>query len=532
MHDLTAYSLLRREAERAPESSALLVRGRDHSRAELFEAVHSLAAGLQALGLARGDRAVLLVDNRVEAVTCWLGINAAGLIDVPINTGAKGAHLHYLVQDCSPRVIVGQIEHLRRLQEVVTAPPHLVVVIDPDDGEPPFGPDVVHLSYDQLLETGRASTLDAPPANHEDATMIYTSGTTGPSKGVLLPQAYYVRWASRGIQVARMGVGETCYTPEPLFHADARSYLTSSLVSGGRLALGERFSVSGFWDDVRAADASYFAYLGTMLTMLFAAPERDDDVDNPAVVGIGGAAPAAIHRQFEERFGVKLLEMYGMTECILITTNTLDDRRIGSIGKPVPELEARLVDTHDQPVPAGEEGELVIRPREPSTIMSGYWQKPEATLAAWRNLWFHTGDRMREDDDGFLYYVGRLKDSIRRRGENVSCWEVELAIGRHPDVLDAAAIGVPSELGEEDVAALVVPRAGRALDPAELHAFLEADLPGFAVPRYIEVVAELPKTPTERVNKDLVRARGLTEQAWDAAPGGRSRVASTSPAPA
>jgi crotonobetaine/carnitine-CoA ligase len=198
----------------------------------------------------------------------------------------------------------------------------------------------------------------------------------------------------------------------------------------------------------------------------------------------------------------------------------------------VSELEARLVDTHDQPVPDGEEGELVIRPREPSTIMSGYWQKPEATLAAWRNLWFHTGDRMRSDDDGFLYYVGRLKDSIRRRGENVSCWEVEVAIGRHPDVLDAAAIGVPSELGEEDVAALVVPREGRHLDPAELHTFLEADLPGFAVPRYIEIVGELPKTPTERVNKDLVRTRGLTELAWDAGPGGRPRTPSTSPAPA
>ena len=215
-----------------------------------------------------------------------------------------------------------------------------------------------------------------------------------------------------------------------------------------------------------------------------------------------------------------------MTESILITMNTLQDSRVGSIGKPAPGLEVQLVDEDDQPVPAGEVGELVLRHREPNTIMTGYWGKPEATLAAWRNLWFRTGDRMRADQDGFLYYIGRLKDSIRRRGENVSAWEVELAIGRHPDVLEAAAIGVPSELGEEDVAAFVVPREGHTIDPEDLHKFLSADLPRFAVPRFIEVVDELPKTPTERVSKDAVRARGLSDRAWDAEPGGRPRAAS------
>ncbi|MER7986152.1 AMP-binding protein [Streptomyces noursei] len=522
MGDLTVYSMLADQAEQSPDSSALLIGGQDFSRALLFETVRSTAAGLRALGLDRGDRAVIITDNRFEAVACWLGVNAAGLIDVPINSEARGAHLRYLIQDASPRVLIGQPDHLRRLATVLPTPPERVVVIGPDDGEPPFGPGVAHLSFDDLLELGRDGVVE-PPRNHEHATMIYTSGTTGPSKGVLLPQAYYVTWARRGIGVMGMQPGQTCYTPEPLFHSDARSYVIGSLLAGGRQAVGQRFSVRGFWDEVRQADASYFSYLGTMLSLLHAAPPRADDADHPALVGVGGAAPAAIHRDFEERFGVRLLEMYGMTESIMITMNTLDDSRVGSVGKPVPELEVRLVDEHDGSVPPGEIGELALRPREPHVIMSGYWGKPEATVEAWRNLWFHTGDRMRADEDGFLYYVGRLKDSIRRRGENVSAWEVEVAMCRHPDVLEAAAIGVPSDLGEEDVAALVVTRADRTVDPEELHGFLRADLPRFAVPRYIEVVEELPKTPTERVNKDLVRARGLTDAAWDAEAAARVR---------
>jgi crotonobetaine/carnitine-CoA ligase len=524
MRDLTVYSMLAEQAEKSPDSAALLIDGQDYSRALLFETVRSVAAGLQALGLNRGDRAVLIADNRFEHAACWLGINAAGLIDVPINSEAKGAHLQYLIKDAAPRVLMGQRDYLRRLVPLLPALPEHVVVIDPDGGEPPLGPGVPHISFGELLELGRSGVV-TPPRNSEAATMIYTSGTTGPSKGVLLPQAYYTTWARRGTDLVGMEPGRTCYTPEPLFHSDARSYVISSLMTGGRLALGRRFSVSGFWDDVRAADASYFSYLGTMLSLLHAAPERDDDSDNPALMGMGGAAPAAIHLDFERRFGVRLVEMYGMTEAIMITSNAPDVRRVGSVGKPVPGLEVQLVDADDLPVPTGEIGELVLRPREPDTIMSGYWNKPEATLAAWRNLWFHTGDRMRADEDGYLYYVGRLKDSIRRRGENVSAWEVELAMGRHPHVLDAAAIGVPSELGEEDVAALVVPREGCRIDPEELHAFLSADLPRFAVPRYIEVVESLPKTPTERVNKDLVRTRGLTDRAWDAEPDGRAPAA-------
>jgi crotonobetaine/carnitine-CoA ligase len=515
MTEDTVYSVLCEQAQLEPESPVVLIDGRDHSRRELYDVVRSFAAGLVSLGLEPGDRAVILLDNRFEAVTTWLGVNAAGMIDVPINNEAKGAFLRYLVEDCAPRVLIGQPEHLRRVTAEMQEPPGLAIVVDGVAEDAPCGRDVPHYTYDAVLALGRDREID-PPRHNELATMIYTSGTTGPSKGVLLPQAYHVAWARRGLAAMGMKAGETVFTPEPLFHIDARSYVVGALLSGGRVAIGRRFSVTSFWDEVRASHARYFAYLGTMLSLLFSAEPRDTDAENPAVIGLGGAAPAAIHEAFEERFGVTLLEMYGMTEAVCMTQNTLEARRVGSIGKPVPEIEARLVDADDHVVPLGETGELVVRPTRPSILMAGYWAKPGATVAAWRNLWFHTGDLMRADADGFLYYIGRLKDSIRRRGENVSAWEVETAACRHEDVLAAAAIGVPSELGEEDVAALVVAREGHTVDPEDLHRFLGNDLPRFAVPRYIEVVESLPTTPTERVNKDLVRARGLSKQAWDA----------------
>ncbi|GAA1949140.1 ATP-dependent acyl-CoA ligase [Nocardioides panacihumi] len=515
MGDATVFAVLQEQAERAPDAPVLLIDGKECSRAQLYESVHAVAAGLRALGLDPGDRGLIVSDNRLETVVAWLGIDSARMIDVPINPEARGAFLEYLISDCTPRVMIGLPEYLRSVAEVVSEPPEFAVLIDPDEGRLPFGSTTRHLTFSELVELGRDGTVE-PPLESDIATMIYTSGTTGPSKGVLLPHAYQVVWARRGAAALGLQPGQTGYTPEPLFHSDARSYVLAALLTGGRMALGQRFSVSRFWDDVRDADASYFAYLGTMLSMLYSAEPADTDRDHPAVIGAGGGVPAALQRNFEERYGVKLIEMYGMTEALCITHNTPERNRLGSVGLPTPELETQLVDAEDKPVPVGAVGELIVRPRSPHIIMAGYWNKPEATVAAWRNLWFHTGDRMRSDEDGYLYYVGRLKDSIRRRGENVSAWEVELALTKHVDVREAAVIGVPSDLGEEDVAALLVLREDATVDPVALRGFLAVDLPKHALPRFIEIVAELPKTPTERVNKDQVRTRGITAAAWDA----------------
>jgi crotonobetaine/carnitine-CoA ligase len=515
MNDRTLYAVLASEAARAPSDSALYIEGRDWTRFEILKDVDAAAAGLLSLGLRAGDRVVIMADNRYEHLIAWLGSNAASLIDVPINTEAQGTLLTYLVQDSDPRVLIGQRSYLERMLPLLPEAPEVVVVIGSQQDADALTTGARVLTFDRLLELDPQGTF-VPPRNHDPATMIYTSGTTGPSKGVVIPQAYYEAWSGRAIRVMGLGAGQTNYTAGPLFHADARANFVGPLMVGGRLALGKRFSVSGFWKDIRESRAVSFAYLGTMLSLLQSAPPRADDRDVPALIGCGGGAPTDIHQAFEARFGVHLFEMYGMTEALGITMNTLNDSRIGSIGKPIPELDVRIVDHNDEPVGADEEGELVFRPNTVNEMMLGYWRKPEATVEAWRNLWFHTGDRVRADEDGFLYYVGRLKDSIRRRGENVSAWEVEGILTRHESVLEAAAIGVPSPLGEEDVAALVTVPVGKAVDPLELHAFCKQNLPRYAVPRYIEVVESLPKTPTERVDKGKVRDRGLTEAAWDA----------------
>jgi len=261
-------------------------------------------------------------------------------------------------------------------------------------------------------------------------------------------------------------------------------------------------------------DVDFFFYVGTMVHLLYKQPERPPMRRHR--IGLGSSTPASIQRAFEDRFNCSLVEAYGMTEFGLMLAQRLGAAEPGHVGTPPPWVELQVVDEHDIPVPDGTPGQLLVRPRGPHLHMLGYWNKPEATVEAWRGLWFHTGDLMIRRVDGTYEYVGRTKDSIRRRGENVSAWEVEKAANRHERVLEAAAIGVASDVGEEDIALLVVPSALGVPDPSELRDFMAQDLPRYALPRFVEVVAELPKTPSERIAKGLVRERGLSDAAWDA----------------
>jgi crotonobetaine/carnitine-CoA ligase len=314
-----------------------------------------------------------------------------------------------------------------------------------------------------------------------------------------------------------MASDDVLYCAQPLFHIDARAHLQNAVASGATLALGLRFSASRFWDEIRDHDASLFSYIGTMLWLLYKQPESDRDRDHRVRVAPGSSTPHEIHGAFEQRFGVSLREGYGMTECVYLL-HASEATPPGALGEVVPEAQLALLDDDDRPVPRGTAGEACFRPIEPFVSTQGYWNRPSETLAATRNQWFHTGDLLVQDEEGHYRYLGRKKDSIRRRGENVSAWEVEQAATRHPDVLEAAAIGVPSDVGEEDVALLAVLRPGSSLLPQDLRAHVAPDLPVFAVPRYVEFVDELPKTASERIDKATVRARGLGPGAWDAQP--------------
>jgi len=302
------------------------------------------------------------------------------------------------------------------------------------------------------------------------------------------------------------------YTPLPLFHGNALLVSTlGSMVLDARLALGERFKASTFFDDCRRYGAVEFNTLGGMISLLLKEPPRPVDREHQVRVVLSAGCPADRWEAFEERFGVRIVEWYGLVDAPGVLLN--DVGRVGSMGRPVGNVEFRVVDDEDRPLPPGEVGELVFR--HPGGQVSHYHNRPEDTEAAWRGGWFHTGDLAVESEDGFFSYRGRKKESIRRLGENISAWEIETVVAEHPDVLECAAHAVASEIGEDEVKLCVVPRPGASLDPAEVVRFCEGKVARYALPRYVEVLDELPKTPSQRVRYGDLRARGVTPATWD-----------------
>jgi crotonobetaine/carnitine-CoA ligase len=308
---------------------------------------------------------------------------------------------------------------------------------------------------------------------------------------------------------------DVLYTSLPLFHVNAESLTTvGSIVSGRPMVMAPRFSASRFFDDLRTYRATVFNYIGAMLTMLYKQPERPDDAENPVRLTVGGAAPAEIWRAFEQRFGLSILEIYGLTETATFCLGSPpDDIRVGKLGKPVSWSEVRIEDEGGADASDGEPGEITIRSKRDHTLFLGYYKNEEATEKAMTGGWFHSGDRGRRDRDGYFVFIDRLKDSIRRRGENISSYEIERIVNAHPLVAESAAVGVPSELGEEEVMVVVVPKAD-GLDCSELVEFCRERMAEFMVPRYVQVDSELPKTATQRVQKYQLRERGPA-QAWD-----------------
>jgi crotonobetaine/carnitine-CoA ligase len=499
----------------AGSSSFITIGGETTTYAQAWQKVREVAHGMAAAGIEPGDRVVIFLPNRLEAVWSWWGVQAIGAIDAPISTAAPGAFLRHLVDDLRPKAAVGTPELLERLA-ATGAEVDLAIVVGGAPDERPMGEQATHLDFSDLVARGKAATTDLPlPQPDAPGTIMYSSGTTGPSKGVLLSQGYYSSLAAAHTETGDFHAGVKIYCVQPLCHVDGRSSVVDVLHLRGHVVLGTKFSASGFWREVEKHDVDVFFYVGTMIHLIHKQPPHPLANPNRRRTGMGSATPHSIHREFEDRFNVDLVEGYGMTELGLMLSQRKDRTEPGHIGWTIPWIEVQVVDQKDSPVATGVTGQLVARPCGPHLHMLGYWNRPADTVEAWRGLWFHTGDLVRRREDGAFVYIGRTKDAIRRRGENVSAWEVEQAATRHELVLEAAAIGVPSDLGEEDVALLVVPTPAGEPDPAELRAFMAKDLPRFALPRYVEIVAALPKTPSERIAKGVVRERGITDAAHD-----------------
>ncbi len=519
----TIGAIVSRRAGDAPDRPAVRFESGAVSYAAWDSSANRVANALLAHGVQPGARVAVMLTNRPEYLFAWVGVARAGGVEVPVNTAYKGDLLAYLLEHAQCEALIVERQWLERLAAVVAAVTSLRTVVVVDDASGPEGaepsssvPGVTTLGWSQFLAAGRCTAPEVTVTAEDVSAILYTSGTTGPSKGVVLTHAANFYLARNVVELMAYTGSDVVYNAFPLFHVNARySGILPVMYADGESVIHSRFSASSFWDTCRAEGVTAFNYMGALLMMLYKQPARPDDADNPVRRAYGAPAPVTIYSEFERRFDMQLVEVYGSTEAGTVTMNTVDSFRVGSCGRPVPYYDVRIHDEHDRPLPPGEVGEIVVRPREPHALFERYHAMPEESLTAFRNLWFHTGDRGRTDDEGYFYYVDRMKDAIRRRGENISSWEVEKVVTAHEQVAEAAAIGVPSELSEEEVLIVVVPKPGCVVDPVDLLDLCQQRLPHYAVPRYVRVVEELPKTPSQRIEKYRLREDGVTADTWD-----------------
>jgi crotonobetaine/carnitine-CoA ligase len=466
------------------------------------DAVARTAGLLFRWGVCAGDRVAALVGNRVELLDLILGCGWLGAIVVPLNTALRGASLRHALGSAQPTVLVIESDLLPVLSTSmdVQQPPPLRV-LQPGAGLPGI----------ETAEPITAAELDGA----DTAAILFTSGTTGASKGVCCPHEQFVWWGRNVTNALRITPDDVLFTSLPLFHTNAINAFAQALVAGSGYALWPRFSASRFWGQAAACGGTVGYLLGAMVTMLYVQPEAEADHAHRMSRALAPATPASLCAPFQQRFGVMLIDGFGTTETNLVIGAPPEEARPGYLGMVRDGFFARVLGGDGSPVAAGTPGELVVRSEHRNAFASGYWRLPEATVAVWRGGWLHTGDRVVRDEDGWFRFVDRMEDVIRRRGENISSYEVERAMLGHPGIAAVAVFAVPSELGEDEVMASVVPTSGWTVEPAELVRHCSGELPYFAVPRYIEIVVELPVTETGKVRKRELRQRGVTPATWN-----------------
>jgi crotonobetaine/carnitine-CoA ligase len=513
--------LLARHAADVPDRVAMLdVEGRTATYRELQDTYRTWSDALRRIGVEPGDTVATMLPNSFVAFEAWLGAAWLGAIEVPINNAYLGDMLRHLLEDSQARVLVVSQRFVDRLVGVAADVQHLEIVVVPDAEPGAAWPDLPFDVRDgAAFFDGAAPADDLPgPEHHDIAALIYTSGTTGPSKGVLVPWAELYEFA-RLPPDGMIADGGGYYTVYPAFHVSGKSSLYMSARYRGHIAIREAFSLTEFWSDIARFDIKAAGLVGPMAALLMLAPPQPTDADTPLEnVFMGPLIPQV--EEFKARFGVRVGTGFGMSEVgVPIGSDGFDlanGTSCGRVRQGPPHYEVRIVDEHDEPVPVRTVGELVVRSGDPWVITPGYFNQPQRTADAWGNGWFHTGDAFRCDDDGNYYFVDRIKDAIRRRGENISSFEVEAAVNQHPGVQECAAVAVPSELGEDEIKVVVVAAGDATIDPAELLAFLEPRMPKFMLPRYVEVTAGLPKTDaTFRTRKVELRDAGVTATTWD-----------------
>lgn len=505
------YMLDARAADLPQREFVRFWRGETWTYAETLSRVRSRAAALRAAGVRQGDHVLCWMGNGPDLLASWFAINYLGAVYVPINTAARGRPLAHILDNADAPLMIAERGLIDRLTDLDPGKVRQILLVGDSDRQPPA---LAGLDLSPLVDgpADAALDLEQPIEPWDTQAIMYTSGTTGPSKGVL---SSYVQLYTMGPDaMVPITANDCCMIAGPIFHCGSTLYVYTMLSRGGTMAMIPEFRTADFWDAVRETDSTVVLLLGVMASFLLKAAETPRDREHPLrkvyIVPFGEDA-----QRFRERFGVELYTVYNMTEIASPLTAGPNPTEPGLAGRPRPCFEARVVDVNDIELPAGSIGELVIRSSRPWALCKGYYKSPEATVKAMRNGWFHTGDAFRVDKQGRFFFVDRIKDVIRRRGENISSFELEAEICAHPDVQEAVAVAVPADDSEDEVLAVITPRPGATIDPKELVFFLAQRVPHYMVPRYFRIASELPKTASGKLQKHLLRAEGVQPDTWD-----------------
>lgn len=505
--------LINRFAHETPEK--VLVKfddnGEEWSYAQFHDLIVQTSIGLQSLGVQQGDHVLVFAPNCREQIRIFFAINYIGAVYVPINTAYKGHLLEHVINVSDAKLAVFHTSLVSRLEGIEHHKLEQLLVLGGAAENSPLPA----TTYEDVMlpASGDLAPLQRPIEPWDPMSIIFTSGTTGPSKGVL--SSYLHLWSNAGPDTWTFVRNDDRYLiNSPMFHIGGMGPMYCMLARGASFAMVDRFDTSTYWQSVRNTGCTIGFLLGVMATFLEKQPERPDDANNPLRLTLMVPLPGN-SEAFSKRFGVDVHTIFNMTEVSSPIISEPNPTTRGTCGKVRPGVEVRLVDEFDCEVPVGTIGEMLVRTDRPWGMNSGYYKNADATAKAWRNGWFHTGDAFIKDEDGNFFFVDRMKDAIRRRGENISSFEVEAEVTAFPDISEAAAVAVPSDLGEDEVMVIVAPVTGRTIHPENLIEFLRERMAYFMIPRYVRILPELPKTPSNKVMKHELRAEGITNDTWD-----------------
>lgn len=501
--------MLKKQARLQPDKTYVLFEdGEQWTYAETLSRARRAAAGFRALGVGSGDHVLSWLPNGKEAILTWFGLNMLGAVYVPINTSYRGGLLEHVVALSDAKLIVVHQQLMPRLADVDRALLTDAIVI----GGAGVAIDGLTNHPAEALQPQAEAEAEETVQPWDSQYIIFTSGTTGPSKAVL---SSYLQAYSMGVEGNAYLTGEDRILANlPLFHVGGTIFVYIMLHHGGSVMIENGFRTDDFWETVRKFGITSTCLVGAMTPFLLKLPPSNRDRDHPmtSIVTIPWNEDSLA---LSKRYGVDMYTAFNMTEISSPIVSEANPAKLGTAGKQRPGVECRVVDENDCEVAPGVVGKLIVRTDRPWAMNSGYYKNPEATAKAWRNGWFHTGDGFKYDEDGNFYFVDRIKDAIRRRGENISSFEVESEVTQFPAVREAAAIPVPSEFNEDEVMVVVAPAPGQAIDAEELFRFLEPRMAHFMLPRFIRIVDDLPKTPTQKVQKVNLKADGITADTWD-----------------